>query len=104
MRQNDTAPFLQATLKDENGLAVDLTGATVVFSMRDASTQTLKVNESTANVTSPTDGEVQYEWNTGDTDTVGSYEAEFEVTYSDSTIETFPNTTYIEIDVIEEVA
>ena len=40
---------------------------------------------------------VKYEWQPGDTDTEGFYDAEFEVTYSDGTVETFPNRGFITV-------
>jgi hypothetical protein len=42
---------------------------------------------------------VRYAWNTGETDAPGLYEAQFVVTYSDSTVETFPNAQFITVSV-----
>ena len=42
-------------------------------------------------ITDAEGGVVQYDWQAGDTDTVGTYYVEFEVTYSDASVETFPN-------------
>lgn len=98
IKQNDTSPSLQATLKDAFGTAIVLTGASVKFHMK-ALDGTVKVN-SAMTVTNASGGVVQYDWQTGDTDTVGSYSAEFEVTYSDSTIETFPNNQNLTISVV----
>jgi len=50
-----------------------------------------------------TGGIVQYDWQTGDTDTVGTYNVEFEVTYSDSSIETFPNNGNKVVSVVREL-
>jgi uncharacterized protein YfaS (alpha-2-macroglobulin family) len=36
-------------------------------------------------------GVVRYSWGTDDTDEAGRYRAEFEVTYADGSVETFPN-------------
>ncbi len=55
------------------GTAYDLSGSTVLFSMRNSNTAVLKVNGSTATVVSPTTGAISYAWATGDTDTVGEY-------------------------------
>jgi hypothetical protein len=38
-----------------------------------------------------------------DTAEVGSYLAEFEVTYTDSTVETFPNDKYIRVEIIDDI-
>jgi hypothetical protein len=64
---------------------------------------TVKV-DAAMTITSTSGGVVQYDWQTGDTDTVGSYSVEFEVTYSDSTIETFPNNQNLTISVVRELS
>jgi 5-hydroxyisourate hydrolase-like protein (transthyretin family) len=89
IKQNDTSPSLQATLKDASGSAINLSGASVQIHM-EAVDGTLKVNK-TMTVTDQVNGIVEYDWVSGDTDTAGTYYVEFQVTYSDSTIETFPN-------------
>jgi hypothetical protein len=89
IKQNDTSPAIQATLKDANGSAIDLTGADVVMHMKSVN-GVLKVSEEMTIVDADT-GVVKYDWVTGDTDTVGTYYVEFQVTYADLTIETFPN-------------
>jgi len=93
IKQNDTKPDLQVTLKDGAGAAVDVTGATVRFSMRNQLTKALKVNEQAVTLVTAASGVVKYVWGTlaGDNDTPGLYDAEFEVTYSGGAIETFPN-------------
>ena len=102
IKQNDTSPSLQATLKDASGTAIILTGASVRFHMK-ALDGTVKV-DAAMTVTDNLNGVVQYDWQAGDTDTVGSYSVEFEVTYSDSTIETFPNNQNLTISVVRELS
>jgi len=104
IKQNDTGPAIQGTLKDADGNVVDVTGASVVFNMRSADDGTVKVNRGVGSVVDGAAGTVKYEWAAADTDTVGTYEAEFEVTYSDGTIETFPNTRYIKVKVGDDIA
>lgn len=101
IKQNDTSPSLQATLKDASGTVIALTGASVRFHMK-ALDGTVKV-DAAMTVTDNLNGIVQYDWQTGDTDTVGSYSVEFEVTYGDSTIETFPNNQNLTISVVREL-
>ena len=102
IKQNDTSPAIQATLKDGNGSPINLNGADVVIHMKSVD-GVLKVNEQVTIVDADT-GVVKYEWVTGDTDTVGTYYVEFQVTYADSTIETFPNSSNIIIFIKPELA
>jgi uncharacterized protein YfaS (alpha-2-macroglobulin family) len=101
IKQNDTSPSLQAILKDASGTAIILTAASVRFHMK-ALDGTVKV-DAAMTVTDNLNGVVQYDWQTGDTDTVGSYSVEFEVTYLDNTIETFPNNQNLTISVVREL-
>lgn len=89
IKQNDTSPSIQAALKDASGSAINLLGASVQFHM-EAVDGTLKV-DAAMTVTDTSGGVVQYDWQAGDTDTAGTYYVEFEVTYADSSVETFPN-------------
>lgn len=103
IKQNDTSPALKVELKASDGTAINLTGATVHFHMRDIETQVVKV-DSAATVTQATQGHVQYNWQTGDTNNAGVFEYEFQVTYSDSTIETFPNNGYSKLKITPEIS
>lgn len=102
VKQNDTAPSIRATLKDGDDDAIDLTGASVRFHMRSIGGTSAKV-DSAATVVTASSGIVQYDWVAADTDTVGTYQAEFEVTYSDTRIETFPNNGYIVVEITDDI-
>ena len=102
VKQNDTAPSIRATLKDGDDDAIDLTGAEVRFHMRSIGGTSAKV-DSAATVVTAASGIVQYDWVAADTDTVGTYQAEFEVTYSDTRIETFPNNGYIVVEITDDI-
>jgi len=101
IKQNDTSPSVSAILKDSSLAAINLTGATVKIHMKSLD-GTLKIN-SVMTVTSAIGGTVQYDWQTGDTDTVGTYLVEFQVTYSDGSIETFPNSGNSVVSVVREL-
>jgi len=103
IKQNDTSPAMLATLQDANGDAVDITAASVRFHLRPISSQTVTV-DGAATIVTALDGLVRYDWQAADTSTVGSYQAEFEVTYADSTVETFPNDGYIRVEIISDIA
>ena len=101
IKQNDTSPSLQATLKDAAGSVVDISGSSVRFHMKSID-GTLKVDEAMI-IVDGTNGVVQYDWVAGDTETAGSYFVEFEVTYSDSSVETFPNNGNESVTVTKEL-
>jgi hypothetical protein len=103
LKRNDTAPSIRATLKDGSDAAVNLTGATVKFHMRTVFGNTTKI-DATANIIAPeTNGVVQYNWTTADTNTPGTFFGEFEVTHSDGTVETFPNNSFVTVEVTEDI-
>jgi hypothetical protein len=102
IKQNDTAPVIQGTAKTRAGAVIDITGATIRFHMND-STGTNKVDAAGSVVDGP-NGVMKYEWSAADTDTVGTFDGEFEVTYADSKIETFPNDGHITVVITDDLA
>lgn len=102
IKQNDTSPSLAAILRDANGDAVDLSEATVVFSMRDKYSKVL-VAEQAVVVTDGVNGTVRYDWQTGDTSEAGELRGEFEVTFNNGSVQTFPNAGHITIKVTKEL-
>lgn len=102
IKKNDTVPVLEAILKDSDGVVVDVTGASIRFHMATIG-GTLKVDD-TGSVVDGSAGHVRYEWIAADTDTAGTYLAEWEVTYPNSTIETFPSDGYFEIEILSDLA
>tara|TARA_R110002126_G_scaffold256212_1_gene399252 strand:+ start:1395 stop:1715 length:321 start_codon:yes stop_codon:yes gene_type:complete len=101
IKQNDTSPSLQATLKDAQLVPVDITAATVKLHMKSLD-GVVKINE-TMTITDALNGVVQYDWQAGDTDTVGTYYVEFQVTYADASVETFPNNGNLVVSVVREL-
>jgi len=91
IKRNDTSPAVEYALSTDDG-PVNLTGATVRFYMG-------SVVDASADVLNATGGIVSYSWATGDTASYGFFNAEFEVTYSDGTKETFPNNGYISVHI-----
>lgn len=101
IKTNDTAPPIEATLTAAS-VAVDLTSATVRFHMVD-SANAVKV-DAAATIVTAGDGTVKYSWDAADTDTAGRYRAEWEVTFSDGTIRTFPTPGYTTVVVHGDLA
>jgi hypothetical protein len=90
IKKGDTSPSIQSILKDSAGVAVNITGATVKLHMKAVGSSSLKVDQ-TMTIVDASGGIVKYDWSSSDTDTVGTYYVEFEVTKADSSVETFPN-------------
>lgn len=104
MRQGDTEPSLGAIVKDSKGRPKGLTNVSDVrFHMMDADDGSIKI-DGHATVVNASEGKIVYEWQDGDTDTPGHYDAEFEIIYDDGDTETFPNYRYIDVIITEEIA
>lgn len=104
VRQNDTLPYLDFGLvKDLNKTAHDLTGATVTFTMRNRKTDVVKIDGASVTLIDAAAGEVRYSWSSGDLDEAGYFNGEFQVTFADERILTFPAGEYIEIEVLAEL-
>lgn len=106
LRQNDTAPPIRATLGVDNE-PVDIQGATVKFHMINLSGLVVLDQPATSDqVGDGSDGTlgwVSYAWQTGDTSIPGRYRGEWEVTFPDGTIRSFP-VDYQMIDISPEIA
>ena len=103
IKENDTASFLTRDLKDAFGAPVNVTGAAVVFSMMVKPAGSLKVTRQVCAVVAAGTGRVRYEWIADDTDTADEYEGEFQVTYANGKIQTFPNDGHLPIVVTDDI-
>ena len=103
IKKNDTSPKMLATLQDASGVAVNLTGASVRFHLRTLDGLSTVV-DAAATIVTAASGIVRYTWGAPDTATAGSYQAEFEVTYADASVETFPNDGYISVEILDDIA
>ncbi len=102
IKQNDLEPPLEIQLLNGT-VPVDLSqAASVHFIMRNRTgvkvNRTMEVaNQQTAK------GVVRYRWVTGDTDTVGTYEAEVQVLWPLDRPQTFPSSQYLAIEITREL-
>lgn len=102
IKQHDTSPAIQFALTPTS---VVLTGASVVFNMKLRGSSTPTISREAAIIVTPTGSPtVKYEWQVGDTTESGNYIAEFEVTYQDNTVETFPNNSWIDVAIFPDIA
>lgn len=103
IKQDDTRPIYELPLVENFGTSNDpinlSTATSVQFFMRlQGDTGPPKV-DGAAVVEDDVNGVVSYTWVAGDTDTVGTYEAEFQITWGDGGLQTVPNDSYFEIEV-----
>ncbi len=108
----DTLPVIEATLgyatpavqADLDDLADALANpATVVsFIMRKTGDPAPKVNAPAEVVDAPA-RRVRYLWTATNTDTPGTYQAEWEVVFPDASVRTFPTGSYHSIDILADL-
>ncbi len=99
-KAGDRAPAISLqVLKESDGVALDITGASVLFVMA-IPNEDDKVSAA-ATITDAVAGTVQYAWGATDLDTAGVYRGEFRLTLSGGLQATFPPNGYFEIIVLE---
>lgn len=99
IKQGDTGPPLIATLKGRDGVAQNLTGASVKLNVVGVMT----LDHATCTILDAVNGKVQYDWQSANTTAVGKSRGEFEVTLVDGTIVTFPNDSFFEINIVAQL-
>ena len=105
IRTGDTASTITDTLKDADGNAVDIQGATLTFTMTPITGGAAKVNTAAGTnlqVGTGTDGskgKVSYAWQAADVNTDGFYLASWKVTFVDDSVQSFPNDGFILVHV-----
>lgn len=103
IKADDQLPEFQNVLKDDLNAIVNLTGVLGVrFIMKDKATNEVKI-DAPAVIVTPLAGLVKYVWEVGDTDTIGTYNAEFEVQFGDGRLETFPNWKHLQVKVFGDL-
>ena len=100
IKQGNTSPGIEYTLGNYAvGFGI-LAGATAVFKMSPGGG--ISTVNAPAVVFNP-DGVLRYAWEVGDTAEAGIYSGEFEVTFVDGSVETYPNEGYIRINITREL-
>lgn len=112
LKAGDTRTAISAYLKSPKGNPIDLTGAEVTFIMgptqsdyigRIAFKKGPPLIKREALILDAKQGRVAFVFDPGETDRVGTMYGEFKVKYPDYSIETFPNSGYIQIKINETV-
>lgn len=101
IKQNNTLPVLDAQLSDRDG-NVDITGASVIFRMRNATTGVLEI-AAAMDIIDALEGRVRYVWQPGDTGSAALYEAEILVLFLNGDVQCFPNNGYIRVEILESI-
>lgn len=105
IKKGDTLPVINATLTTGptagSQTPVNLTSASVVLVLKPTSGGA--ASRKTASIVSALNGTVKYDWVAGDTNTAGTYNAEWEVTFSGGGIQTFPNDAYFQITIGDDL-
>ncbi len=102
-KQGDTTPPLTVTLQ-HNTVPINLTGATVRFHMSPAIQGVGSVVNAPGVVLDAPAGRVRYMWAVSDVAAAGVHRAEFEVTFADGTVESFPNAEPFDVEITSAVA
>lgn len=103
IKQNDLLPEISGICQDAAGVAVNLTTATgVAFHMVASVGGATKVNAA-AVVVDATNGIVKYSWAGTDTNLVGDFLAEFEVTFPGPKQLTFPNDSNLTVSIVDDL-
>lgn len=101
MKRGDTDPPVRVQVTDAAGNSVNLAGASAQFHMVDEDGTV--VLDKPATIVNEADGRINYEWDDGDTDTAGTYEAEFEITKQDGDVQTWPNSWNLIVEIGKDI-
>jgi lysophospholipase L1-like esterase len=96
LKRNDTKYNILYTLQHSTKDPVDLTGASVRFVMGKGNKL---ITNAPATILNASTGEVVYEVTEQDTLLPGAWQAEFEVTFADGKVKTYPNSGYIQVTI-----
>jgi 5-hydroxyisourate hydrolase-like protein (transthyretin family) len=100
IKRHDTKPLIKATLADQSG-KINLTTASGVYLLLKSASKSIKTEKMT--FVSKPEGEVSHQFIAEETATPGTYQMEFEINWEDGTIQTVPNSTYLSLEIVEDL-
>ena len=101
-KQHDTWPMIEGQLKG-NDIAVNLTTATSVKLLLKSQGSGSIEGGGTCTITDAAAGRVAYDLVGADTEDVTIFNGEFEVTWADGSIQTFPNSGYFTLEITPDL-
>jgi hypothetical protein len=96
LKRNDTKDTISYTITNPDGSVVNLTGAAVKFVMGKGKTL---ITNASATIVSAAAGTVSYTLTENDTLAAGTFNAEFEVAFSNGKEKTYPTNGYIQVKI-----
>lgn len=103
IKQGDRLPIISATLYDDAGVAINLTGSTVDFKWRKRGDADSETNSGACVISDANNGVVEYNWASGDTDVAGTFDAEFQITTSSALKMTVPNWENLTLEIVKDL-
>lgn len=100
-KRNDTRTAVKATLIGGDGSPVDLAGASVRFLVTDFRGTSIIARQ--VDIVSAVEGKVLFVPEAPETGQAGTYRGEFEATFDDGRLETYPNDGYISIEILPDL-
>ena len=110
LRVGDTTSVIRTTLEDSTGAAVNIQNATIKFRVAPINgsgtpvINTAASNDQVGDGTDGSKGKVSFAWTAGTTGVSGLYLGDWQVTHQAGGIQTFPNDSYILINISPEYA
>lgn len=107
IKRNDTLPAITVNIRTRGYvnelIPYSLTAVTAsTFSMTDENGN-LKISSASAQILVASAGTIQYNWVNGDTDTIGTYNGEFELIFSGGSKMSIPSIGSLDIHIIRDI-
>lgn len=107
IKRGDTSPPIKYKLIGPDDYGKDIRGYNdVQFFMRERDEYTIVVSDDVSgnvNVVDAENGIIEYDWTAGDTETSGTYDAEWQVEFNDGSVETYPNDRFITVKIVDDI-
>lgn len=104
IKRNDRLPKLRATLQQGSpATAIDLTSAVSVKAIFKQVSPGIASFNGACSIITASAGIVEYAWGATDTQTSGTYNGEFEITWSTGVTETVPNDSYFTLTIVDDL-